>query len=98
MNVRDLTVEQFKVIVHEALEEALLDLLGDPDAGLSLREEVKEELLASLARTQRGEPGIPADEVARELGLGYCSKTCLETILSDDHPTYREFHQYRHSV
>ena len=69
MNVRDLTIDQFKALVHEALEEALVDLLGDPDEGLQLREEVKDKVLASLARTQRGEKGIPAEEVARELGL-----------------------------
>ena len=70
MNVRDLTIDQFKALVHEALEEALMDLLGDPDEGLQLREEVTDKVLASLARTQRGEKGIPAEEVARQLGLG----------------------------
>ena len=70
MNVRDLTTDQFKALVQEALEEALMDLLGDPDEGLQLREEVTDTVLASLARTQRGEKGIPAEEVARQLGIG----------------------------
>jgi hypothetical protein len=53
------------------VEEALLDLLGDPDAGQDLREEVKQRLVASVTRTQKGEVGIPAEQVARSLGLNW---------------------------
>ena len=69
MKVKELTVEQFKDLVHEAIEEKLEELIADPDLGLELREEIKERLRSSLAARQRGEKGIPIEEVARRVGL-----------------------------
>ena len=43
----------------------------DPDEGLELREEVIEELEASIKAVEAGEPTIPAEEVARRLGLDW---------------------------
>jgi len=69
MKVKELTVEQFKDLIHEAIEEKLAEITGDPDLGLELREEIKERLPSSLAARQRGEKGIPIEEVARRVGL-----------------------------
>ena len=41
----------------------------DPDEGLELREEVIEELEASIKAVEAGKPTIPAEEVYRRLGL-----------------------------
>ena len=41
MKVKDLSVEQLRSLVQEAVEEKLKEMLGDPDVGLELREEVK---------------------------------------------------------
>ena len=71
MKVKELTVEQFKDLVQEAIEEKLEEIIGDPDTGLELREEVKERLRNSLAARQRGEKGIPIEEVARQAGLDW---------------------------
>lgn len=71
MKVKELTVEQFKKLVQEAIEEKLAEIIGDPDLGLELREEIKERLRNSLAARQRGEKGIPIDEVARQAGLDW---------------------------
>jgi hypothetical protein len=70
MKVKELTVEQFKDLVQEAIEEKLADIIGDPDLGLELREEIKERLRNSLAARQRGEKGIPVEEVARSCLTG----------------------------
>ena len=67
--VKELTVEQLKDLVQEAIEEKLQELIGDPDAGLEIREEIRERLRNSLAARQRGEKGIPIDEVARRAEL-----------------------------
>ena len=64
MKVKELTVEQFKDLVQEAIEEKLEEIIGDPDLGLEVREEIKERLRNSLAARQRGEKGIPIEEVA----------------------------------
>jgi signal recognition particle GTPase len=65
MKVKELTVEQFKDLVQEAVQEKLDEIIGDPDLGLELREEIRERLRNSLAARQRGEKGIPIEELAR---------------------------------
>jgi signal recognition particle GTPase len=71
MKVKELTVEQFKDLVQDAIEEKLQELIGDPDIGLELREEVRERLRSSLAARQAGEKTIPIEEVARQAGLDW---------------------------
>ena len=71
VKVKDLTVEELKELIEQTVEQTLLELLGDPDEGLELREEVKARLRRSLARERKGVPGIPAEEVAHKLGLGW---------------------------
>lgn len=69
MQVKDLTVEELKLLIQETVAETLHTLLTDPDEGKSLKPEVKQQLLDSLKRTQAGEQGVSAEEVARKLGL-----------------------------
>ncbi|MBI2907757.1 MAG: hypothetical protein HYX92_08895 [Chloroflexi bacterium] len=69
MKVADLSLEELRALIDEMLEEKLEAILGDPDRGLELREEVRERLKKSLAAVKRGERGIPAEQVAKELGL-----------------------------
>jgi hypothetical protein len=71
MKVKELTVEQLKTLIQDAVEEKLEELIGDPDRGLELREEVKDRLRASLAAMQQGEKVIPIEEVARQAGLDW---------------------------
>jgi len=71
MKVKELTVEQFKILIQEAIEEKLEEITGDPDLGLELREEITERLRRSLAGVQRGEKGIPIEEVAKQAGLDW---------------------------
>ena len=69
MKVKDINVEELKALIQEAVEEKLEEILGDPDLGLELREEVKERLSRSLAAIQADEEGIPVDEVINQAGL-----------------------------
>jgi hypothetical protein len=69
--VKDLTIEELRELVREAVQQTLFELLGDPDAGLELREEIKQRLRRSFAAEDEGEPTIPAEEVAKDLGLEY---------------------------
>jgi len=59
MKVKDLSSVELKALIQEAVEKAMLDLLGDPDQGLELREGIQERLKHSLKRVQKGERGIP---------------------------------------
>ena len=69
MKVSQLTVEQLKLLIQEAIEEKFQELFGDPDEGLELKEEVKERLRRSLTAMEYGEKGIPIEQVVKEAGL-----------------------------
>ena len=47
--VKDLTIDELEYLI----EQKILELLGDPDSGLELREEFKEELKRRLENPSR---------------------------------------------
>ena len=65
--VKDLSTEDLRSLISEVVEEKLVEWLGDPDEGLSVRPAVRDRLLNRLRRGT--DDCIPADEVARRLGL-----------------------------
>ena len=67
--VSQMTKEELQQIIEASIENKLLELFGDPDEGLTLRDEVRRRLLKSKASVDRGERGQPLDEVAKRLGL-----------------------------
>ncbi len=71
MQVKELTIEEFKLLIQETVAETIQSLLFDPDEGKQLKPEVKQQLLDSLQRTQAGERGIPAEVVAKKLDLNW---------------------------
>lgn len=68
-SVADLTVEELRELIRETVSQTIVEVLGDPDKGMELREDVKERLERSLAMMQAGEKTIPAHQVAARLGL-----------------------------
>ncbi len=50
MQVKDMTVEQLRDLIRHTVEQCLEEYLGDPDAGLEVKEEVKLKLLESMKR------------------------------------------------
>lgn len=69
MQVKDLTTEELRALIRETVLETLEEFLDDPDEGKEIRPEIKQQLIESMQRTQAGERGIPAEEVAKRLGL-----------------------------
>jgi hypothetical protein len=69
MQIKDMTDDELKTLIRETVEETLEEFLGDPDEGKEIREEVKERLLQSRKRREAGIRGVPAEEVAKKLGL-----------------------------
>jgi len=69
MRIEGVSKEELKEMFREAVEEALLEVFGDPDEGLKLRPEIRERLKRSLERIQQGEIGISAEDVAKQKGL-----------------------------
>ena len=71
MRVKDLSDEELKALIQETVEKVLLEILGDPDQGLEMREAVKIRLKDSLAEKDRKGRGIPIESVARKMGLDW---------------------------
>ena len=59
--VKDLSMDDLEHLI----EQKILEVLGDPDSGLKLREEFKRELEGRLGRPSRR---IPHQEVLNRLG------------------------------
>ena len=72
--VADLTIQEFKELIREVVIETLetlAEVLEDPDEGLELREDILQRLERSLAEVESGAKTIPAEEVAKRLGLSW---------------------------
>ena len=67
--VSQMTKEELQQVIETSVENKLLELFGDPDEGLSLREDIRKRLLKSKAAVERGERGRSLDDVAKRLGL-----------------------------
>jgi len=59
--VKDLTIDELEYLV----EQKILEVLGDPDSGLELREEFKQELEERLKKPSRK---ISHEEVLKKFG------------------------------
>jgi CO dehydrogenase/acetyl-CoA synthase alpha subunit len=66
MNIKDLTVEQFKALIEAIVEAKLEEILGDPDKGLEVREEIIEKLITQRTSKKKR---IPMYEIEKELGI-----------------------------
>lgn len=62
MTITELSRDELKRLVAEAVEGKLLELLGDPDEGMVLREEVQARLRRTLAAERAGVRGVPAHD------------------------------------
>jgi len=60
-HVKDLTIDELEYLI----EQKILEVLGDPDSGLELKEEFKQELKRRLEDTSRR---IPHHEVISRIG------------------------------
>ncbi|CUT05333.1 hypothetical protein [Candidatus Chrysopegis kryptomonas] len=69
--VSDLTVGELVEIIEDIVERKIYELVSDPDEGLELKPEVVERLKKSFEETKSGVRGIPAEEVAKKLGLNW---------------------------
>ena len=67
--VAEMTGEEFRELVGAAVEQKIVELLGDPDAGLVLRENVRKRLLRQKQAVAKGERGQSLETVMRRLKL-----------------------------
>ena len=67
--VVDMTATELRQLVGSAVEEKLIQLLGDPDEGLVLRENVRKRLVRQKRAVAKGERGESLETVGRRLKL-----------------------------
>jgi hypothetical protein len=67
--VNQLSIVEFQELVERIIERKLIELLGDPDEGLEIRERVRARLLRQRKAVAAGERGESLEDVIRELGL-----------------------------
>ena len=61
--------EMLESVVETTVEEKLLEILGDPDEGLELRQAVRDRLIRQREAVVKGQLGQPLEDVIAELGL-----------------------------
>ncbi len=67
--VSQMTKEELRLMIDEALEQKLIELFGDPDESLELSDDLKKQLLQQRVAVEKGERGKLFTDVVRELGL-----------------------------
>ena len=61
--------EMLASVVETTVEEKLLEILGDPDEGLELREAARARLIRQRETVASGQLGRPLEDVVVEVGL-----------------------------
>ncbi len=67
--VADLTVAEFRELIHDTVSQSLAELLADPDQGRVLRDDVAEELGRSIKEVQAAGKTIPLSDLLKDFGL-----------------------------
>ena len=67
--VADLTKDELREMIGELIEEKLVELLGDPDEGLVIRDAIKSRLQQQMKNVAAGDRGEPLEDVVRRLAL-----------------------------
>jgi hypothetical protein len=68
MQVKDLSIEEFKDLIRDTVEEVLNDLLVDPDAGQPLKDTIRQQLLQQRTRRAHKKETLSSQQVMEELG------------------------------
>jgi hypothetical protein len=67
--VGQMSVEELREMIEAAVEQKLLEILGDPDEGLEIRDSVRDRLIGQREAVLAGNRGEPFEDVVKQLGL-----------------------------
>ena len=67
--VARMSANELRELVATAVEDKIVEMFGDPDAGLTLRPELRRRLPRRRGAVVKGERGEPLETVVRRLGL-----------------------------
>ena len=66
--VGQMTREELKGVIDAAVEQKLIEILGDPDEELEIRDAVRDRLLRQRQAVAAGEQGLSFDDAVRIAG------------------------------
>jgi hypothetical protein len=69
VKVAQITAKELQKMIVAAVEEKLLELLGDPDQGLELKKSLKNRLLRQKKRVALGQRGEKLEEVTKRMKI-----------------------------
>jgi len=69
MTITQMTKEELKELIESIVEQKMLELIGDPDEGLSIREDLLRRLKRQKEQVVTGKRGKPLENVVKEFGL-----------------------------
>jgi hypothetical protein len=67
--VAEMTPEELREMIESSIERKLIELFGDPDAGLEITDAVREQLLQQATEFDQGNRGKNFADVVSRLGL-----------------------------
>jgi hypothetical protein len=67
--VGQMSLEELREMIEAAVEQKLLEILGDPDEGLGIRDSVRDRLLRQREAVIAGDRGEPFEDMVKQLGL-----------------------------
>lgn len=68
--VGHMSKDELQEVIGAVVEQKLMELLGDPDEGRSIKESLLKRLRRQKAAIERGERGESLEDVTQRLGLG----------------------------
>jgi hypothetical protein len=69
ISVAQMTKDELAQMLSNVVEKKLIELLGDPDEGLVLKESVRKRLIRQKKAVAKGERGVGFAEVRKRLGI-----------------------------
>jgi len=67
--VAQMSKEELAQVISTVVEQKLVELFGDPDDGMVLKETLRKRLVRQKKAVARGERGIDSATVRKHLGL-----------------------------
>lgn len=61
--------QELTQIISNVVEQKLVELFGDPDEGLSMKENLRKRLLRQKRAVARGDRGTDLNSIRKQLGL-----------------------------
>ena len=65
-----MTKKEFTKILSNVVEQKLIELYGDPDEGLIIKDRLRKRLVQQKKATSKGDRGVDLSSAMKQLGLG----------------------------